>query len=131
MRLSDAEWIVMNAVWDRPVESSVRDVLEVVEPQTSWAYQTVQTIMVRLAQKKALRSRLRANTRLYTALITREQAQRSALKSLIEKAFGGAAGPLVQALVSDEYLTPIEKKQVAEILERDLSESKESKGKKK
>ena len=52
MRLSDAEWIVMNAVWDRPVESSVRDVLEVVEPQTSWAYQTVQTIMVRLAQKK-------------------------------------------------------------------------------
>lgn len=130
MRLSDAEWIVMNAVWDRPVESSVRDVLEVVEPQTSWAYQTVQTIMVRLAQKKALRSRLRANTRLYTALITREQAQRSALKSLIEKAFSGTAGPLVQALVSEEYLTSIEKKQVAETLERDLSESKDAKKKK-
>ncbi|MFZ0430715.1 MAG: BlaI/MecI/CopY family transcriptional regulator [Acidobacteriota bacterium] len=130
MRLSDAEWIVMNAVWDRPVESSVRDVLEVVEPQTSWAYQTVQTIMVRLAQKKALRSRLRANTRLYTALITREQAQRSALKSLIEKAFAGAAGPLVQALVSEEYLTPVEKKQVAELLERDMSEAKEAKKKK-
>lgn len=130
MRLSDAEWIVMNAVWDRPVESSVRDVLEVVEPQTSWAYQTVQTIMVRLAQKKALRSRLRANTRLYTALITRQQAQRSALKSLIEKAFAGAAGPLVQALVSEEYLTPLEKKQVAETLEQDLSESKDPKKKK-
>ncbi len=130
MRLSDAEWIVMNAVWDRPVESSVRDVLEVVEPQTSWAYQTVQTIMVRLAQKKALRSRLRANTRLYTALITRQQAQRSALKSLIEKAFSGAAGPLVQALVSEEYLTPLEKKQVAETLERDLSEAKDAKKKK-
>ncbi|MEJ2077212.1 MAG: BlaI/MecI/CopY family transcriptional regulator [Acidobacteriota bacterium] len=130
MRLSDAEWIVMNAVWDRPVESSVRDVLEVVEPQTSWAYQTVQTIMVRLAQKKALRSRLRANTRLYTALITREQAQRSALKSLIEKAFSGAAAPLVQALVSEEYLTAVEKRQVAETIERDLSESKEAKKKK-
>jgi BlaI family transcriptional regulator, penicillinase repressor len=130
MRLSDAEWIVMNAVWDRPVESSVRDVLEVVEPQTSWAYQTVQTIMVRLAQKKALRSRLRANTRLYTALITREQAQRSALKSLIEKAFAGAAGPLVQALVSEEYLTSVEKEQVAELLERDMSEAKEAKKKK-
>lgn len=127
MRLSDAEWIVMNAVWDRPVESSVRDVLEVVEPQTSWAYQTVQTIMVRLAQKKALRSRLRANTRLYTALITREQAQRSALKSLIEKAFGGTAGPLVQALVSAEYLTAAEKKQAAEALESSAAEAKKKK----
>lgn len=116
MRLSDAEWIVMEAVWDRPVESSVRDVLEVVEPKTNWAYQTVQTIMVRLAQKKALKSRLRANTRLYTALVAREEAQKSAIRSLLDRAFKGIAGPLAQTLVTEDYLTPKEKKELAEAL---------------
>ncbi len=105
MRLSDAEWVVMNAVWDRPVESSVRDVLEVVEPKTNWAYQTVQTIMVRLTRKGVLDSRLRANTRLYTAELTREQAQRSTLKFVVERAYRGSAAALVQTLLDEKILT--------------------------
>ncbi len=54
MRLTPSEWIVMNAVWDRPVESSVRDVLEAVEAETGWVYQTLQTILMRLQQTGAL-----------------------------------------------------------------------------
>lgn len=106
MRLSDAEWIVMNAIWDRPVESSVRDVLETVEPRTGWAYQTVQTILLRLSQKGALTSRMRANTRLYKATVSREEAQRTALRSLLQKAFDGSAGTMVTTLAQDEQLTP-------------------------
>ena len=113
MRLTDAEWIVMNAIWDRPVESSVRDVLEIVTPLTGWAYPTVQTIMVRLAKKKALRSRLRANTRLYTAVVTRLQARRTAIKSLLDLAFRGSAKELVQTILRGGWLTERDRNEIA------------------
>jgi len=113
MRLTDAEWIVMNAIWDRPVESSVRDVLEIVTPLTGWAYPTVQTIMVRLAKKKALRSRLRANTRLYTAVVTRLQARRTAIKSLLDLAFRGSAKELVQTILRGDWLPEQDRNEIA------------------
>jgi len=117
MRLSDAEWIVMNAVWDRPVESSVRDVLEVVEPQTNWAYQTVQTIMVRLARKGVLDSRLRANTRLYTAQVARAQAQRSTVKFVVDRAYRNSAVDLVQTLLDEGCLSREEIERLLETAE--------------
>ncbi|GAB4109216.1 MAG: hypothetical protein Kow001_08990 [Acidobacteriota bacterium] len=120
MRLSDAEWIVMNAIWDRPVESSVRDVLETVEPKTGWAYQTVQTILLRLSQKGALTSRMRANTRLYKATVSRAEAQKTALRSLLQKAFGGAPSSLVQTLLQDEKLSKAEREQLQQLLRAEL-----------
>jgi BlaI family transcriptional regulator, penicillinase repressor len=119
MRLSDAEWRVMNAIWDRPVESSVRDVLEQVEPQTGWAYQTVQTIMVRLTRKGALVSRLRANTRLYKAAVSREEAQQTALDSLAEKAFKGSVAPLVVEMVRKGKLGREEKEELSRLLKEE------------
>jgi BlaI family penicillinase repressor len=113
MRLTDAEWIVMNAIWDRPVESSVRDVLEIVTPLTGWAYPTVQTIMVRLAKKKALRSRLRANTRLYTAVVTRLQARRTAIRSLLDLAFRGSAKELVKTILRGDWLAEHDRNEIA------------------
>jgi BlaI family penicillinase repressor len=44
MELGDAEWTVMNAVWER-APASARDVLEIVEPDTRWAYSTVKTLL--------------------------------------------------------------------------------------
>ncbi len=106
----------MNAIWDRPVESSVRDVLETVEPKTGWAYQTVQTILLRLSQKGALTSRMRANTRLYKATVTRAEAQKTALRSLLQKAFGGSPSALVQALLSDEKLSKADREELNQLL---------------
>lgn len=120
MRLSDAEWVVMNAIWDRPVESSVRDVLEAVEPRTGWAYQTVQTILLRLSQKGGLTSRMRANTRLYKWTVSREQAQRTALRSLLQKAFQGSPGAMVKALVQDEQLTDEHRRELKKSLQEYL-----------
>ena len=58
MKLSDSEWTVMTAIWERS-PASVRDVLERIGPKTDWAYSTVKTILERLVEKKALRVRKR------------------------------------------------------------------------
>lgn len=121
MNLTEAEWKVMKAVWQR-IPASARDVLEVTEPETSWAYSTVKTILDRLVEKGALKSRLRANTLLYEPVLSREQARRSAIRSLAEKAFDGAIGPLMQFMLAEEELTDRDRRALLRLLEEEERE---------
>lgn len=121
MNLTEAEWKVMKAVWQR-IPASTRDVLEVTEPETSWAYSTVKTILDRLVEKGALKSRLRANTLLYEPVLSREQARRSAIRSLAEKAFDGAIGPLMQFMLAEEELTDRDRRALLRLLEEEERE---------
>lgn len=116
MKLSDAEWTVMNALWEKS-PASARDVLENCQEETAWAYSTVKTLLGRLVDKGALAERKRANTSLYEPLVTQTEARRSALRSLVDKAFDGAFGPLLQHMVSDEKLPKSDRRELNTILE--------------
>ena len=115
MKLSDAEWKVMEALWERS-PATVRDVLERV-PGTGWAYTTVKTILERLAAKGALRLRKRDNVGWFEPLVTRRTARRSAVRTLLDRAFDGAFGSLLQHLVSEEKLSPRDRHRLAALLE--------------
>lgn len=124
--LSEAEWKVMNVVWDWPVEISVRDVHEQLEEETNWAYQTVQTVMGRLLKKGAVKARLRANTKLYTAIINRSQARRTSLSALARRAFDGTFGSMIQTMVVEEYLTTAERNRLRILLDSEKKGRKKS-----
>lgn len=125
MKLTEAEWKLMNALWKRHHPASARDVMEELEGQTDWAYNTVKTMLSRLVEKGALSQRLRANTTLYTPLITRQEARRSALRALLDSAFDGAFGPLMHFLLHNEKLTIKEKEELRCLLKE--QEKKEKK----
>jgi BlaI family penicillinase repressor len=116
MKLSDAEWTVMQAVWTQ-APASARDVLERVHAETGWAYSTVKTLLARLVEKAALRERKRANTSFYEPLVTRDAARRAAVRSLLDKAFDGTFGSLVQHMVDSEKLPKKERAKLARLLE--------------
>ena len=121
MRLSDTEWTVMCAVWDRG-EASARDVHEAVADASGWAYTTVKTLLARLAAKGAVAERKRANVSLYAPLVSREQARGSAVKSLIDRAFDGTFGSLVTHLMKHERLSKKDRQKLTELfaeLDRD------------
>jgi BlaI family transcriptional regulator, penicillinase repressor len=115
LKLSDAEWTVMQAVWAHSPASG-RDVLERVETETGWAYTTVKSLLARLVEKGALAERKRANTSFYEPRVTRDEARRSALHSLVEKAFDGTFGSLVQHLLVEEKLGRKEREKLARML---------------
>ncbi len=115
MRLSDAEWRVMSVIWeDHP--AAVRDVLEALAPDTGWAYSTVKTMLARLVEKGALSATKRGNTSLFEPLISRREARLSAVRSLAERAFGGAFGSLVHHLLDEEQLSADERAELREML---------------
>ena len=125
MRLTEAEWKIMNAVWQRH-PASARDIMEALEGQAKWAYTTIKTMLSRLEDKGALKSRLRANTSLYSPILTRRVARRSSVRALLDTAFEGAFGPMMHFLVSNEELP---EKDRAELI-RLLKEEKRKGGKK-
>src|SRR5262245_32056649 len=115
-RLSDAEWTAMRALWERS-PASARDVLEVVGPATGWAYTTVKTVLDRLVEKGALKTRKRANVLFYEPRITREAARATAVRSLLERAFDGAFGSLVHHMLSEERLSARERAELRALLD--------------
>jgi predicted transcriptional regulator len=115
MRLTDAEWTLMNALWERS-PATAREIGERLPEDVSWAYTTIKTMLSRLVAKGALEERKRGNTSLYEPIVTREKARRSALRSLVERAFGGAVEPLVHHLVEERTLSRRDRDELIRIL---------------
>jgi predicted transcriptional regulator len=115
MRLNDSEWTVMQAVWESS-PASARDVLERVHAETEWAYTTVKTILARLVEKGALHEEKQGNVSLYAPLVTRESARKAAVRALLDKAFDGTFGSLVQHMLEREKLGKKEREKLARLL---------------
>jgi hypothetical protein len=74
LKLSDAEWTVMRAVWIQ-APATARDVLDRVGRDTDWAYTTVKTLLARLVEKDALGVRMKGNVSRYEPRISRRRAR--------------------------------------------------------
>jgi BlaI family transcriptional regulator, penicillinase repressor len=122
MRLTDAEWQVMNALWQES-PATTRDVLSRLPKDVSWAYTTVKTMLARLEAKAVVSASKRGKTTHYTPILTRAKARRSALASLIDRAFEGAMGPLIHCLVGDGKLTGKDREELARLLAEQTGES--------
>ena len=123
MRLTDAEWTLMNALWEQS-PATAREIGERLPEEVSWAYTTIKTMLSRLVVKGAIEERKRGNTSLYVPVVTREKARRSALRSLVERAFGGAVEPLVHHLVEERTLSRRDRDELIRILREEEGDRK-------
>ena len=122
MRFNDSEWLVMRRLWES-APATVRDVLEALEAETGWAYSTVKTVLQRLVDKGAVEVEKRGNVSWFTPLAAEESAQRKALRSLLDRVFGGSVGGLVQHLADEERLSDADRQQLAELLRRERDDA--------
>jgi len=119
--ISDAEWQVMNVIWqNQPVESQ-QVVCQLAEPN-HWSAATIKTMLHRLVKKKVLTFDRDGKRYLYSAKARREDCVRQASRSFLDRVFGGSAAPALMHLVKTSKLTSDE---LAEL--RHLLASKEGK----
>jgi BlaI family penicillinase repressor len=116
MKLTDAEWQIMNCLWEKH-PATARGIAGRLPEDVRWAYTTIRTLLARLVDKGAVREYKEGNTSLYEPLLTRDNARRSALKTLVNQAFDGAYGPLMHFLINDQSLTPKQRQALARALE--------------
>ena len=115
MKLTEPEWLIMNALWDKH-PAKARDVVERLPCTVNWAYTTVKTMLDRLVEKKAVGKSKHGNIGLYEPLVSRRQARRTAMRMMLDQAFDGAFGPMMHFLVEDESLSAGERKELIKIL---------------
>ena len=125
IKLTPAEWEIMETVWKFERPPSIRDVLECAFPNGEKAYTTVQTIMNTLNKKGVLSRKKIGLVNFYSPRKSRDELVKSEMNSLIKRIFNGSTPALTNFLLSgdDIDLDEInELKKMLEEKERDLKE---------
>ena len=130
--LTKLESEVMAVVWDsQPDPVCVRDVVEGLNESRAkrrgkkLAYNTVQTVMTLLKQKKAVRQvKGKGRAHYFEALVSRDDASRRVLSELSERVFGGEVKPLIHQLIGDANLSTDELAELKKWVDTKLKDSK-------
>ncbi len=121
--LTGAEWAIIRAVWENQ-PCAAPTVQEVLESERAWSYSTVKTLMDRMVTKELLKTKKLRNLILYSAVVTRKQAQHSEIMRTVKRAFDGALTPMMQFLIENDQLSRTELKQLESMVKTKKSKSK-------
>ena len=120
--LTEAENRVMEVLWSRG-EASVHDVTNDLSSEKEQAYTTIQTFLGILRDKGWVEYSKKGRAFIYRPLLSKMDAQNSAVKQLIKNVFGGSTEALAQHLLKDSDIDPNE----MEILEQAIEKAKQEK----
>ena len=103
-RISDAEWAVMEVIWQQHPITAL-EVVQKLTPSRQWQDQTIRTMLRRLIDKGAIKYKAEGKAYFYEPAVSREHCVRVESHSFLERVFGGAAKPLLVQMVQDSDLS--------------------------
>ncbi|MCG8651347.1 MAG: BlaI/MecI/CopY family transcriptional regulator, partial [Pirellulales bacterium] len=121
-RISEAEWVIMEAVWAHgPASASV--LLEHVQAHQDWHGNTIHTMLSRLIKKGAIKAEAQGRRRVYQACVSREECVRHESRSLINRLFGGNPKQAIVHLLDDVDLDEEQRAALYRMLDDDQEDS--------
>lgn len=111
MRLSEAEYEIMQIIWKKSGPITSADLCELSESR-GWKAPTVLTFLKRLCQKGLLASEKQGKTRVYYPIVSRTQYAQSETQALIDTLYNGNANSLIACLAAQKGL---DEKETAEL----------------
>ena len=116
MQVTDAESIVMEALWRRhPL--SADDVVAALAKQEHWQEATIKTLLNRLLNKGAIRAEKDGRRYLYSPVLRREDWMLGESQGLLERLFDGRVAPLVAHFSAQRKLSPEDVAELRRLLE--------------
>ena len=104
--LTDGELRLMRVLWDKG-EASVSEVVEALPPDPGRpAYNTVLTLLRILEKKAYVKHRKDGRAFIFAPIVDKQNATRSALKTLVNRFFEGSPRLLMLNLLEDHDLSP-------------------------
>lgn len=116
-QISDAEWEVMNVLWDDSPQTA-SEVADKLCERMRWHPKTVKTLLGRLVKKGVLRYREEGNRYLYSPAYARERLVAAESRSFVDRVFGGNATPALLHIVESMNLSAEDLEELRAILER-------------
>lgn len=122
--VSNGEWKIMDLLWKEEPRTLMELVREL-EQETGWSKSTVATMLGRMEKKGLLRREEGERAKRYYPLVKQEETALRETRSLLEKAYSGSVGLLVNALVKQDGLSREDREALRRIL-REAEEREES-----
>jgi BlaI family penicillinase repressor len=106
--ITGSEWTVMEALWKASPQTAL-EVSKEVREETGWAVNTVRTLLARLLDKGAVKSKKNsAGVAEFKPMLERDVFVKRESESFLKRVFQGAADSLVLHFVQNGKLTPDE-----------------------
>ena len=115
-RISEAEHVVMEALWHR-APLTAAEVCEEVCADRDWTLATVKTLLSRLVAKRAVATVADGKRFLYSPLLKRGNYLGGESRRLVDRLFGGRAAPLFAHLAETEALSDRDIAEIEALLE--------------
>ena len=101
--LSASEWRVMEALWTGP--KTLMELVRQLGDSAGWAKSTVTTMVRRMEEKGLIAYEQSGRAKVFRAAVSREAVAAAETDSLLQRAYHGSVGLLVNALAERESLT--------------------------
>lgn len=124
LKLAEAEWEIMEGIWNRGGQTTVREIQDQLYPKAEKAYTTTQTIMNILVTKGFLKRKKIGMVNFYTPKISRELAAQHEARSLASRIFNGSMGAFATYLVDSGELSSQELHQLKALIDAKEQEQK-------
>ena len=114
--LSNGEWIIMEQLWKRP--HTLMELLSALKDTVGWSKSTIVTMLHRMEDKGAIAFQERGRTKFFYPLVSRESITVSETKSLLQRAFNGRLGLLVNTMAQSNALSKADIEELYDILKK-------------
>lgn len=101
--LSPSEWRIMEVLWTGP--KTLMELVRILGESPGWAKSTVTTMVRRMEEKGLITYDQQGRTKVFHPAVGREEAAAAETHSLLQRAYHGSVGLLVNALAHQESLS--------------------------
>ena len=116
IQVTEAEWKIMEVLWDH-APRTIGEITRILEPETGWTRHTVITLLKRMTEKGVVSVDDSERAKLYTPMISREEASTEETHKFLSHIFKGKASLLVNHLVEAGDLSEDDLRQILNVIE--------------
>ena len=117
VKLSDAEWKIMNLLWKK-VPWTMMQITNELKEETGWTKHTVMSFLKRMEEKEALHYEDGEKAKLYYPDLKREEAVLQETEDFLDRVFQGRMGMMLNTMVQQRALSREEVAELHKILEQ-------------
>ena len=114
--LSNSEWIIMEQLWGKP--HTLMELVSILGQRVGWSKSTVATMVRRMEEKGVIIHTEQGRTKLFSPAVSRVDVTTRETKNLLQRAYHGSLGLLVNTMVQCKDLTKEDIEELYSILKK-------------
>ena len=118
VKISDAEYEIMEIIWDAEGEVTTADIIEKLGEDNPWKHTTILTLAKRLVDKNVLKLRKEGRINYYSPTISKDEYKSYQADDFIEEMYGGSVKSLIASLYNNEKIDEEDIKQLKDWIRR-------------